>query len=342
MKKRYYNLDLIKVIASVLIVFHHYQQLSGTKFNGVNFFGGKFYWGYLVELFFVISGFVMASGNNEDKSIIRRFVGKCIRIYPGTILACTAAILIAYAGYFLQGEFLPTTVNYTNIGTIIASYTLTFCGWCFNIGLGINNPTWYLCVLLLCYIIYYVIEIVSQRVRFSKDIFYIFVFGVSFVAFYFGKTLPWFFTNQNLRGYSCFFLGVLLHNLIVARFSVQKIRAIVLGLVLLTTLGAWKIGIGSWCVLVLFLYPALVLLAVSVKQVTAKTSYFAGVSYEMYLWHGPCFRLLSLMGYITGIQITHSYFMMILFTAFVGVWSALVYKWYEVPVTRWIRVHIKV
>lgn len=341
MKKRYYNLDLIKVVASILIVFHHYQQLSGAVFDGINFFGGNFYWSYLVELFFVISGFVMAASNNQEKSIIKRLVGKCIRIYPGTILACTAAIVIAYTGYFLQGEFLSTTVHYTNIGTIIASYTLTFCGWCFNVGLGINNPTWYLCVLLLCYIIYYAIEIVSQRVRLSKDVFYICVFGVSFVAFYFGKTLPWFFTNQNLRGYSCFFLGVLLHNLIVARVSVQKIRVIVLGLAFLTALGSWKLGIGSWFVLVLFLYPALVLLAVSVKQVSSKISYLAGVSYEMYLWHGPCFSLLRLIGYTARIQMTHSYFTMILFTVFVGVWSALVYKWYEVPVTRWLRAKVE-
>lgn len=337
MKYRYYNLDLIKVVASILIVFHHYKQLSGAVFNGINLFGGDFYWGYLVELFFVISGFVMASSNNQEKSIIRRFVGKCIRIYPGTILACTATILIAYIGYFLHGEFLSTSANYANIGTIIASYTLTFCGWSFNVGLGINNPTWYLCVLLLCYIIYYVIEVVSQWVRVSKDVFYICTLGVSFVAFCLGKTLPWFFTYQTLRGYIGFFLGVLLHNLIATRFSSKKIRVIGLGLALLTALGAWKLGIGSWYVLILFLYPALVLLAVSVKQVSVKTSYLAGVSYEMYLWHSPCFSLLKLIGYTAGIQMMHSYFTMILFTIFVWIISVLIYRYYEIPVTKWLR-----
>ena len=340
-KKRYYNLDLIKVVASILIVFHHYQQTSGAVFNGINFFGGDFYWGYLVELFFVISGFVMAASNNQEKSIIRRFVGKCIRIYPGTILACTVAIVIAYTGYFLHGEFQSTSVDYMNIGTIITSYTLTFCGWCFDMGLGINNPTWYLCVLLLCYIIYYVIEFISQKVRVSKDVFYIFIFGVSFVAYYLEKTLPWFFTYQSLRGYIGFFLGVLLHDLIVTRFSDEKIRVIVLGLALLTALGTWLLGIGSWGVLILFLYPTLVLLAVSVKQVSAKVSYLAVVSYEIYLWHGPCLSLLSLIGYTGGIQMTHSYFTMILFTVFVCLVSALIYRWYEVPVTRWLRLKLE-
>ena len=48
--------DLIKGIATVLIVFHHYQQVMDCRFSGVNFFGGWFYFGVIVELFFVISG----------------------------------------------------------------------------------------------------------------------------------------------------------------------------------------------------------------------------------------------------------------------------------------------
>lgn len=37
MDRRYYNLDLVKILTAILIVFHHYQQLSGAVFKGVNF-----------------------------------------------------------------------------------------------------------------------------------------------------------------------------------------------------------------------------------------------------------------------------------------------------------------
>ena len=58
-KKRNYSLDFFKIIATILIVFHHYQQILSIEFGEINFYGGKFYFGYLVEFFFLISGFLM-------------------------------------------------------------------------------------------------------------------------------------------------------------------------------------------------------------------------------------------------------------------------------------------
>ena len=58
-RKRIFILDILKIVATILIVFHHYQQILNVEFNKINFFGGKFYFGHLVELFFLISGFLM-------------------------------------------------------------------------------------------------------------------------------------------------------------------------------------------------------------------------------------------------------------------------------------------
>ncbi|MCR5118892.1 MAG: hypothetical protein K6B44_04650, partial [Lachnospiraceae bacterium] len=52
-------LDLMKIVATLCIVLHHYQQLTGAKWQGFNFWEDEhFYFGYLVELFFLISGIV--------------------------------------------------------------------------------------------------------------------------------------------------------------------------------------------------------------------------------------------------------------------------------------------
>ena len=56
--KRNYALDFLKGIATIAIVFHHYQQATGAKF-AYNFCDGWFYYGYVVELFFLVSGYVM-------------------------------------------------------------------------------------------------------------------------------------------------------------------------------------------------------------------------------------------------------------------------------------------
>lgn len=53
---RWSELDFIKIVATSLIVCHHFQQVLEVKFEYINFFYGSFYFGYLVEMFFIISG----------------------------------------------------------------------------------------------------------------------------------------------------------------------------------------------------------------------------------------------------------------------------------------------
>ena len=57
---RSYSLDFLKIIATIIIVFHHFQQHTNHLYsNFINFNGTWFYWGYMVELFFLLSGFFM-------------------------------------------------------------------------------------------------------------------------------------------------------------------------------------------------------------------------------------------------------------------------------------------
>lgn len=55
--KRNSAMDCLRVLATVLIVFHHYQQFTGVRFAYINFWDGRFYFGWLVEFFFVMSGY---------------------------------------------------------------------------------------------------------------------------------------------------------------------------------------------------------------------------------------------------------------------------------------------
>lgn len=69
-KQRDYTLDFIKICATIIIIFHHYQQVTGAFFeNKINFWNGKFYFGYVVELFFILSGFlcfpILTKSNKE-------------------------------------------------------------------------------------------------------------------------------------------------------------------------------------------------------------------------------------------------------------------------------------
>jgi len=58
--KKIGGFDLLKIISATLIVFHHYQQVFQVSFEYINFCGGRIIFGFLVELFFIISGFLIS------------------------------------------------------------------------------------------------------------------------------------------------------------------------------------------------------------------------------------------------------------------------------------------
>lgn len=102
--KRIYTLDAIKLICTVLILFHHYMQVFPFETNGIKFFGGKFYFGFLVELFFILSGYFM--GNKLEKAFSQGFcnffMSKLIRLFPMCIIStvCYIGLRFIYVAFF--------------------------------------------------------------------------------------------------------------------------------------------------------------------------------------------------------------------------------------------------
>lgn len=46
MEERNFSLDFLKIVATIGIIFHHWQQVTGAYFeNHINFYNGRFYWG---------------------------------------------------------------------------------------------------------------------------------------------------------------------------------------------------------------------------------------------------------------------------------------------------------
>ena len=108
--KRIGTIDLLKFVLAVVIVLHHYQQVTGVRFSGWNFYGGTIYFGYAVEFFFIISGFFSVSGilAHPDERFKSYFMRKAVRLYPMTVLSvlATAGLMVIYrtvrGGWFLD------------------------------------------------------------------------------------------------------------------------------------------------------------------------------------------------------------------------------------------------
>lgn len=341
MRVRYTNLDLLKIVAAVLIVFHHYQQSFPVTFDGVNFYGGSIYFGRLVELFFIISGFLTANTDRaSDRRYLSSFLKKYCRLLPSVMLSVTAGLGIAYAHYALIGSWLSN--RQYSITNIITSYLLLFKGWFWKISIGVNNPTWYLCILLLCYLLFYAIKAVGQQRRWVRTALSLLVAVGAFVLLVNKSTAnTMFLTTSNLRGYLSFFVGVCLYEL-VRMLNEQHRR--VAPLVIAAALFACWLGSlthhkpDSLLVTSTTLFPAVVLLAVSLPQISWKPlSFWGAVSFEVYLWHVPIFRAIKLTLALTGWTMSESFWMMVLVTLAAELVGALVYRFFEVPVQHFLQ-----
>lgn len=176
-EKRIFILDTLKIIATILIVFHHYQQILNIEFNKINFFGGKFYFGHLVELFFLISGFLMFNYIEKIKqglSFEEFFINRLKRLLPlMTIGAISYESLIYFYSRIFGEKLLESELDFFLGGgeTIISSFGIQ-AGWSFENPM-INNLMWYVSVLILCYIIFYVITKISIIRNYKYTYFFI-------------------------------------------------------------------------------------------------------------------------------------------------------------------------
>jgi len=90
---RFYEIDLLRFIAAISVVFYHYAFIGVTRpdYNPLVFPAlvpiAKY--GYLgVELFFIISGYVVLL-SAQGKTVRQFFVSRVTRLYPAYWVACT-------------------------------------------------------------------------------------------------------------------------------------------------------------------------------------------------------------------------------------------------------------
>lgn len=339
-------LDLIKAVAAILIVFHHYQQVFDIRFDGINFFEGTIQFSRLVELFFLISGFVMwHSDRMRSPETLRQFGkslrNKLLRIYPMAILACTAMILIAnlYFGFF-HSWARDSWAGCRDWKTIICSYLLVFRGWPFLSRLGINNPAWYLCILIICYLLFYVFSLLGRRLKVKR---YILIIGLLIILdglFWFDR-LPSFVFGDALRGYRTFFLGVLLAELLSVlpkKLTFFASTGMIGGFVMILLIAPELFFAKQKLLLVALLFCPVIGLATVFSDVRCNIFRFLGkVSFSVYLWHLPIMSLLTLIERLAGIEVERSYLTMVATALLIELLAILIHLFVEKPIDRLIK-----
>lgn len=350
MKEREYSLDILKIVATFIIIFHHYQQVTGAFFqNGINFWNGKFYYGYVVELFFVLSGYFMYSYIRKIQNGLSfsEFWGKrFLRLVPLMALgAITYEVFLVIYKWIYGEAWMGITTTFW--GTIIASLGI-HDGWVFT-NPFVNYPTWYISVLLLCYAIFYLIVYVSKR----KNVPYVYMtIGVILLGIginTYNINLP-FLNLSSSRGYYAFFYGLLFHDILERGINkgvkiISFILCITIPLLIAYQNEFMATGINY--TVTFLLYPALIIMFRSRFLHWVFNHRIVGIigkiSFDVYIWHNPFYILLYVLIKVFNWNINlNDPITMIMYALVCFVWGALSFYLIESPINRYIDQRRKV
>ncbi len=216
--------DILRVVLTACVLFHHYQQLTGTFFyRGINFYGGKFYFGYIVEVFFLMSGFFMVPyvTKIQEKMSFPTFFGKrLIRLLPSLIVTTVLYDVALFFYVRLCNGTLryPTDINV--FGSIVTALGLG--SWSITKDFEINPICWYVSVLLLCYILMYIFVFLSKITKIPAGILLAIpmIAGVVITNVTEFSIIP-FLSTRIARGYIHFFGGLLIGIIITGLFKAK-------------------------------------------------------------------------------------------------------------------------
>ena len=274
------ELDALRGIAAVIVscFFHIHYLLGGDRtgpLDGTPVFTWIYEYGWtMVDLFFVISGFVFShvylrdGAFRKDVSTRSFTIARFARLYPLHILATLLVIPALLLGADIEGNL----DNFDLYHFILNLLMLQESG--LNNGLSYTVVSWSLSVEVYCYAIFLIAALMGRRA----------LFGVAVVAILGGIVLAIATGSSGThiaRGFVGFFAGYFAWRLRNLDISWQ-----VLLIVVVAPLFWHPEGITYGIVLGLTSFPALVLLSLRVPVLRASVfQWFGDRSYSIYLLH---------------------------------------------------------
>lgn len=283
----------------------------------------KMYGGYLGNyLFFVLSGLMIAYNykekvSTEEVDFRTYFVKRLIKIYPLFLVTNLAALMIEIWVYGIERfnikEFLLVFFMQTG-GALEDIYPY-------------NSPAWFICTLMVCYCIYYLISYYS--VNETKYYFYVIAMIIwGYILLNRNWDFPYMY-NHNGEGFFNFFFGCLLMEIFLKinkkyKRYVYAGSIVILGFILYCS---WKVSfsdiVGDIRIVVSVLICPIILFwamenNLCKKVLSIKPVFYIGkISMSIYLWHMVIYRIVFILyNKLAGLTYCQAYvvYLIILFT----------------------------
>lgn len=321
---RFSALDGIRGIAAVVIAcfyhYNHYMQptspLAGAFSNASmsHFISNIYRFGYLgVEIFFVISGFVMYNTyydkiRNKLITFQSYFVKRLARLLPLHYFTAIFVFLLQQKTFGEINEFFLFQNNglYSLICNVLCIQQFT--------GVSLNGPSWYLSTILVCYILFWVVARYNKNFRGVVLAFVIFGFMIVVC----NLSVP-LLLKYDGRGYLNFFWGVFLAVIVKNAYGEKFKRwwlifLSLLGIILWCyalekphLLGTVSAPYANYYLTFTFLVCTAIIFLSSFSNIFIKIMgnrvfcFLGTISYSIYLWNFPISLLLNYLNRHIGI-----------------------------------------
>ncbi len=353
--KRYYLLDLLRGLASLMVVLWHYQHFFYVEpgiisseflrsdqplYELLNIFYE--YGRHAVELFFVLSGFIFYTLYYKkigDRNITSRefFILRFSRLYPLHFLTLLFVTLMQFVSVEFNGQFevYPNNdIKHFVLNLFFAS------SWGLQDGYSYNGPIWSVSVEVLLYTIFFV----TAFYRFGNMLFIVMLIatGLTIVSTTNLDNIGW--------GIFCFFCGGVISKLhLTSNFSkllTMSNRNKVLGIFVLTITATlvWLYPPVRLSILMLYgaIFPIIVFLLAEIQRFNlnlgSSLHLIGDITYSTYLLHFPLQLIIIVISKYHDITIQYnsieffSFYFVILILI-----STYSYRYFELPMQRYIR-----
>lgn len=339
----------MKFLAAILIIFHHFQGDFPYEKSFCKFSGGDVYFGYVVELFFIISGILIGIKNQENYNTpFRVFIGKRLkRLLPMTTFSTVVfmGLVIIYKVlfgiWFSCGPLSPIM--------ILKGLLLLYCGGALQYqNIEPNCVLWYVCVLIICYIVYWLVLFIAKHLCILPRWLFIFVIFLGIGINAYSINLP-FLNFYTSRGYMAFFLGVVMVDIYnsVKNKNLLKIGSLMVsGLLVmyafLDTSLLFSTGMDQELTLTFIIYPTIICVLICFpifgKIFDNKLIKFLGnISFEMYICQYHVFMIIHILEELDIISFPRTDIGMFIVLGLVIIVSIVAYLLVERPVVKFMK-----
>ena len=298
------SLTSLKGLMILCIVLFHVNGVFGSPsvpylpLKFIYHFGG-FFGNYF---FFMISGYLSCMAyrdriSNENITVTGYIGSKLAKWYPLFLITNIIALI-----QNVKDEGFTYMVS---IRKLISTFTMTSAGWIHD-EFPYNYPCWFICVILLCQILFWILMRIYKR---SRNAYILVLFALifwGFILMQYDIHKPFMYKN-NGEGISNFFMGVLIYDIFdyLKKYSDKhpdkpyNMIASVTGLTILIgiCLLGRHFGLDNLCgdtrtVITVLIIPVVIFITPSLsvldKVLSVPPLYYLGcISMSIFFWHIP-------------------------------------------------------